>query len=318
VVAYALLFTGLNLRGIQASDRTNTVLAAALTIVIVWFFAAALHYFFQHPPAGLAAYTRPFYNPATFSWGRVSNGAALAVLTYIGFDSISTLSEEAHNPRRNILLATVLVCLITGVLAAAEVYVAQLAWTGPLTSFGGLENAFAHIAGYVGGDALFRVLTVALLVANIGSGVGSHLGAGRLLYGMGRDDAIPRSFFGRLHPRTQVPANNILLVGGIVLVSAFMVDYELGAQLLNFGALIGFMGVNLCALVHYFVRGRDRRWRQLIPPVLGFLVCLFLWTSLSWGARRIGFSWLAVGVLYGAWRTGGYRRPLKMFTGEGT
>jgi hypothetical protein len=52
--------------------------------------------------------------------------------------------------------------------------------------------------------------------------------------------------------------------------------------------------------------------------VLGFLVCLFLWTSLSWGARRIGFSWLAVGVLYGAWRTGGYRRPLKMFAGEGT
>ncbi len=318
VVVYALLFTGLNLRGIQASDRTNTVLAAALTVVIVWFFAAALRYLFQHPPADVAAYTRPFYDPATFSWGHVSNGAALAVLTYIGFDSISTLSEEAHNPRRNILLATVLVCLITGVLAAAEVYVAQLAWTGSLAGFGGLENAFAHVAGHVGGDALFRVLTVALLVANIGSGVGSHLGAGRLLYGMGRDDAIPRSFFGRLHPRTQVPANNILLVGGIVLVSAFMVGYDLGAQLLNFGALIGFMGVNLSALVHYFIRGRDRRWHQLIPPALGFLVCLFLWANLSWKARLIGFTWLTLGVLYGAWRTGGYRRPLKMFTGEGT
>jgi hypothetical protein len=70
--------------------------------------------------------------------------------------------------------------------------------------------------------------------------------------------------------------------------------------------------------MHYFVRGRDRRWHQFIPPVLGVLVCAFLWLSLSGKARLIGFTWLAVGVLYGAWRTGGYRRPLKMFTGEGT
>ncbi len=316
VVVYALSFTGLNLRGIQASDRTNTFLAVALTAVIVWFFAAVARYLLAHPPADAAAWTRPFYDPTTFSWRHVSNGAALAVLTYIGFDSISTLSEEAHNPRRNILLATVLVCLITGVLAAAEVYAAQLAWSGPVTALGKPENAFAHVAGQVGGHALFRTLTVALLVANIGSGVGAQLGAGRLLYGMGRDDAIPRRFFGRLHPRTQVPANNILLVGGVVLVGAFLVDYALGAELLNFGALIGFMGVNVCALVHYFVRGRDRCWHQLVPPVLGFLVCLFLWTSLSWKARAIGFAWLTLGVLYGAWRTGGYRRPLKMFIGE--
>jgi amino acid transporter len=316
VVVYALLFTGLNLRGIQASDRTNTFLAVALTAVIVWFFAAVARFLCLHPPADAAAWTRPFYNPATFSWRHVSNGAALAVLTYIGFDSISTLSEEAHNPRRNVLLATVLVCLITGVLAAAEVYAAQLAWSGPVTALGKPENAFAHVAGQVGGDPLFRTLTVALLVANIGSGVGAHLGAGRLLYGMGRDDAIPRGFFGRLHPRTRVPANNILLVGGVALVGAFLVNYALGAELLNFGALIGFMGVNICALVHYFVRGRDRRWHLLVSPVLGFLVCLFLWTSLSWKARAIGFAWLTLGVLYGAWRTGGYRRPLKMFIGE--
>ena len=273
------------------------------------------------PPSDLDAYIKPFYDPTTFSLNAISSGAALAVLTYIGFDAISTLSEEAHNPRRNVLLATVLVCFITGVLAAVEVYAAQLIWPEAASTFPSLENAFAHVAKRAGGPALFYIVTGALLVATIGSGVGAHLGAGRLLYGMGRDNAIPKGFFGQLNPRSQVPSNNILLVGGIAMAGAFVLDYkeggyDLGAQLLNFGALAGFMGVNLSSLVHYWVRGRDRRIRQLVPPILGFLVCLYLWTNLSPKALTIGFAWLCAGVLYGAWRTNFYRRPLTMFTGD--
>jgi amino acid transporter len=321
-VFYAVLFTSLNLRGIQASARTNYIVAGGLGLVIILFFAAAIRHLLAVPPDGMSAYAKPFYDPATFSFSAISSGAALAVLTYIGFDAISTLSEEAHNPRRNVLLATVLVCLITGVLASAEVYAAQLIWPEAASTFPSLENAFAHVAKRAGGPTLFYIVTGALLVATIGSGMGAHLGAGRLLYGMGRDNAIPRSFFGQLNPRTQVPSNNIWLVGGVALAGAFALDYQaggydMGAQLLNFGALAGFMGVNLSALVHYWVRGRDRRIRHLMPPVLGFLVCLYLWSHLSPKALAIGFSWLCVGVLYGAWRTKGYRRPLAMFTGEG-
>jgi putrescine importer len=320
-VAYALLFTGLNLRGIQASARTNYVLAIGLGLVIVAFFIASARYLAQSSSTEGIDWIRPFYDPTRFSWKAISGGAALAVLTYIGFDGISTLSEEVRNPRRNVLLATVLVCLITGVLASLEVYVAQLVWPEAASTFPNLENAFAHVARRAGGPALFFVVTVALLVASIGSGMGAHLGAGRLLYGMGRDDAIPRGFFGRLNPRTRIPSNNVLLVGGVALVGAFALDYrqngyDLGAQLLNFGAMVGFMGVNLSALVHYFVRGRDRRLRHLVPPVLGFLICFYLWVNLTPKALLIGAGWLGLGVLYGAYRTGGYRRPLRMVTGE--
>src|SRR5262249_55824977 len=160
---------------------------------------------------------RPFYDPATFSWKALSSGAALAVLTYIGFDGISTLSEEVHNPRRNVLLATVLVCLITGLLSSLEVYAGQLVWARPASEFPNLENAFSHVAGMVGGQGLFVIVTIALLIATIGSGMGAHLGAGRLLFGMGRDNAIPRKFFAFVHPRTRVPSNNILLVGAVAL-----------------------------------------------------------------------------------------------------
>ena len=99
-------------------------------------------------------------------------------------------------------------------------------------------------------------------MANVGSGMGAHLGASRLLYGMGRDNAIPRRFFGAVNPRTHVPSNNVILVGAIALAGAFTVSYGLGAELLNFGAFIAFMGVNLAALLHYWWRAEKKTARQ--------------------------------------------------------
>ena len=307
-VLFAVLFTVMNLRGIEASSRTNAIIATGLSVVIVLFLGAAVRYLWRQPPAGLAGWTQPFYDPKTFSFSVVSGGAALAVLTYIGFDGISTLSEEVHNPRRNILRATVLVCLITGVLASIQVYAAQLVW--PETKFPDTDTAFCYVAGKAGGQWLFMTVNLALLVATIGSGSGAHLGAGRLLYGMGRDNAIPSRFFAAINPRTRVPSNNIILVGALTLIGAFTLTYSLGAELLNFGALIAFMGVNASAFVHYFLRGERKTFWHFLPPVLGFVVCFYLWYNLGPKAKIAGLCWLAAGVLYGAWRTSLFTKPL--------
>ncbi len=308
-VFFAALFTGLNLRGVKASARTNALIAGGLVLVLVLFLGAALRYL-SGQPLDAAALARPFYDPATFSLARVSSATALAVLTYIGFDAISTLSEEVENPRRNVLLATVIVCLFTGVFGALQVYLAQLVWPD-WSSYPDVDTAFVHVAGRAGGPALFVTLNLALLVANMGSGMGAQLGASRLLYGMGRDDAIPRGFFGRLHARTQVPSNNVMLIGAVALAGAFSISYGFGAELLNFGALIGFMGVNLAAFVHYYWRGRSRSLGNLAPPLLGFAICGYLWWSLSWHARLVGFAWLATGIAYGAWKTRGFSKPIE-------
>lgn len=297
---FSLLFTLLNLRGIEASTRTNAIITACLSAMIVVFLGAAIHYLWQHPPAGTAGWTRPFYDPETFSLARVSNGASLAVLTYIGFDGVSTLSEEAHNPRRNILLATVLVCLLTGVLSSIQVYVAQLVWPEP--KFPDADTAFCYVAGKAGGQWLFQAVNLALLVATVGSGMGAQLGAGRLLYGMGRDNALPSKFFGAVNPRTLIPSNNIILVGALTLVGTFAVTYALGAELLNFGALAAFMGVNVACFVHYFLRSEKKTVWSCVSPLLGFVVCLYLWLSLGRTAKIAGASWLAVGVAYGVWK----------------
>jgi putrescine importer len=321
VIFFASLFTGLNLRGVKASARTNEVLAVGMFVVVVLFFAAAVRYLLAGPlPPG--ALTKPFYDPAMFSLPLVLTGASIASLTYIGFDGISTLSEEVENPRRNVLLATVLTCLIIGLLAALEVYVAQLVW-GDWRGFPDVDTAFVHVAGKAGGPWLFMLINLTLLVANLGSGTGAQLGAARLLYGMGRQNALPRGFFGAVEPTRQIPRNNVLLVGALALAGGLSLDYiarftggtgfQLGAELLNFGAFIAFMGVNLAALTRYGIRARDRRWHDLVLPLLGFLFCLYLWLSLRWPAKVAGAVWLAAGVIWGAIQTRGFRRNLVSF-----
>ncbi len=312
IIFFFLLFTLLNLRGVQTSARINAGLAAAMGVVITIFFVMATRYILFHAHSAPGFFIRPFYDPATFNPRAVLGGTSIAVLTYIGFDGISTLSEEVENPRRNILLATVLTCLVIGILSAFEVYAAQLIWPSS-QPYPDVDTAFVHVAGRAAGPWLFGLINITLLVANLGSGLGAQMGAARLLYGMGRSDALPKSFFGAINPRTRIPSRNVIFVGLVSLVGAFTLSYALGAEMLNFGALIAFMGVNLAALVHYYVRAQHRSWINFFPPVLGFLVCFLLWINLSWPAIVAGVLWMGAGIAYGAWRTRGFRGDLVNF-----
>ena len=312
VLFFITLFTGLNLFGIRTSARINDTLAAGMGVVILIFLAAAARYVLKTPHAGLAFFTRPFYDPQTFAVPAVLGGTSLAVLTYIGFDGISTLSEEAENPKRNILLATVLVCLITGVLASVEVYAAQLVWPGA-QPFPDVDTAFVHVAGRAAGPWLFSLINVTLLVATAGSGMGSQLGAARLLYGMGRSNAIPKSFFGAIEPKRRIPRNNVLFVGMFALIGTSFLTFERAAELLNFGALLAFMGVNAASFTRYFLRERQRGWSHFLVPVLGFTVCLLLWLNLSRPAKIAGVVWMLLGIGYGAIRTRGFKAELVSF-----
>jgi putrescine importer len=184
-----------------------------------------------------------------------------------------------------------------------------MVWPG--TKFPDQDTAFCYVAGKAGGQWLFHVVNFSLLIATIGSGSGAHLGASRLLYGMGRDSAIPKKFFAYINPRTHVPSNNIILVGILVLAGAFLLTYPLGAQLLNFGALIAFMGVNASSFALYFLRNEKKTFTNFIVPILGFTVCLYLFLSLGLKAKIAGLSWLMVGVMYGAYRTNFFRKPLQ-------
>ncbi|MGA9391973.1 MAG: APC family permease [Candidatus Sulfotelmatobacter sp.] len=307
-VFFAAVFTLLNIQGVKTSARVNTGLAAGMGAVIVIFFLAAAHYVFGHPHNDPDFFLRPFYDRDLWNTKAVLGGTSIAVLTYIGFDGISTLSEEAENPRRNILLATVLTCLVIGILSAFEVYAAQLIWPAR-EPFPNVDTAFTYVAGRVWAP-LFGILGFTLLIANFGSGMGAQLGAARLLYGMGRSKALPQSFFGVVDAKRHVPRNNVIFVGAIALVGAFLINYGLGAEMLNFGALIAFMGVNLAAFMHYFVRDDKKKITNFVFPLAGFFICLLLWLNLSRPAKIVGAIWMGVGIAFGAVKTKGFRGNL--------
>ena len=304
-IFFAVLFTWLNSNGVETSARINTGMAAVLGVVIVLVLVGAVRWVLAmvHPTAGV--FLDPIFHRATFSAPAVLRGTSIAVLTYIGFDGISTLTDEARDPGRSVPRAIVFTCFITGVLAAVEVYFAQLVWPRG-EEFPDLNTAYVHVAGRIGGPALFAIVNGALLLATIGSGMASHLGAARLLYAMGTDGALPKRFFAGVNRKRQIPLNNVLLIGAICLFGALAFSrggkdpdaaYQLGAELLNFGALLAFIGVNLSSILRGWRDGIRREWPAMLASAAGAVTCAFLWWNLGTLARIAGSCWAAAGGL---------------------
>ncbi len=295
-IFFAVFFTLLNCNGVETSARINTGMAAALGLVILVVLVAAVRWLLhlQHPTTGF--FLTPFYDPATFNTSGLLRGTSIAVLTYIGFDGISTLTDEAKDPANSVPRAIVLTCFITGVLASVEVYVAQLVWPRGL-AFPDLDTAYVHVSGRMGGPILFLIVNSSLLLANIGSGMASQLGAARLLYAMGQDGALPRRFFAALSPKNRIPRNNVVLIGGICLVGALVFSYQLGTELLNYGALLAFMGVNLASMIRGWRHGRFTQWFPILLSIGGFTTCALLWFSLGPLAKLAGTGWALAGIL---------------------
>jgi amino acid transporter len=295
VLFFALLFTALNCNGVETSARINTGIGTALGIVILLVVAFTLRWIWRQGGADAIPYLQPFYDHASFKASSLLRGTSIAVLTYIGFDGISTLTDEAKDPERSVPRAIVLTCLITGILASVEVYAAQLVWPRTL-QFPDVDTAYVHVCGRMGGPALFAIVNGALLFATIGSGMASQLGAGRLLYAMGKDGALPGRFFAALHPKSRIPRNNVLLVGAICLVGAMNLSYQLGTELLNYGALLAFIGVNIASILHGWRHGRMMQWFPMLLSLIGLSTCLLLWVNLGRIAWMVGTAWAIVGL----------------------
>lgn len=288
---FALILTGLNLFGISSLARANDALLAVMTVVIVAFAVLAVRYLFNAAGWGGVLSTQPFYDPRTFHPRAVMAATSLAALTYIGFDGVTTLAEEVRNPRRTVPLATVLVCLLTGIFSAVEVYLGQRIAPN-YHGFANPETAFMDVTRTVGGAWLFQAMGLVLIVACVGSGLTGIASAARLLATMGREDMLPRRAFGRLR-------GNVVMIGGVSLVAALVVSYEQTAELLNFGAFLAFMGVNLAAMKTFWFRAAGSRnfASDALAPAAGFLFCLAIWWSLPLPARLAGGVWLALGIL---------------------
>jgi amino acid transporter len=305
MAAFMGVITFLNLRGVRASALANRSLLALMSVVIVAFVILAIRYLFHADRWDGIFSSVPFYDPKTFDYRIVRSAVPLAALTYIGFDGVTTLAEDVENPKRNVLLATVLVCLFTGAFGGIEVYLGQRVWPG--FHFDNITGAFMDVCMRVGGRWLFLGMTAVTILAAAGSALTGGLGAARLLFGMGRDDVLPRGIFGHLDPKRNTPNYNIWIIsilafGGGVFLSIHGHGYENAAELLNFGAFMAFMGVNFSTFWQFGIRRATGHQVNLLGdillPLLGFAFCGWIWLNLNSVAKIVGGLWFVIGIIY--------------------
>ena len=311
VILFTAGITIINVVGIRTLAKANTVMMVGMSGCMVLFIAMAIHYVAAHHGAGALISLAGIYPPHHFSLGPVMLGASIAALSYIGFDAISTLAEDSIHPEKDIGFSTVLVCILQTGICVATVYFATLVSPGN-HGFAHIDTAILDIGRLIGGQLMFLILTLVLLVAGISCALTGQAGSSRLLFAMGRDGVIPNALFGHLHPRFGTPARAIYITSALLLGAALLTDFQLAVEMLNFGAFVGFILVNLSVIQHFWIKRKERSAhdmvRNLLYPLAGALVCIYVWMNLSKQAQVAGFAWLAIGAIYLAFRTRGFKR----------
>jgi putrescine importer len=303
------VITLMTAQAIKFTARTNEVLLGFMVLVTVVFLVQAFRFVVVHEKfAGLFS-MQPIYNPATFNLRALAAGTSLAALVFVGFDGVSILAEEVKNPKRNVLLASVLVCVFTGLFSGLQVYLAQRVWPDHTTLLNP-ETAFMDVARMASGPLLFTAYGIMLLVSSIACGLAGHVGAARLLYSMGRDDVLPKKVFGYLSPKKSNPIYNVWIVGILAYIGVLTIPWEHAAEIVTFGALLAFMGVNLVSLLHFWFSpaavGRRNFFIDAFVPGFGFVFCFVLLISLQTWTKYAGLLWLAAGLVYAAYKTRGF------------
>jgi len=311
VIGAIAIVTFFNLVEVKWLARISAILVLVCIVVIAWFVLASVGFLAGGHGEGTVVSTKPFFGDG-LTVDMLLAGTAIACLSYLGFDAISTLAEETRNPGRSVSIAMVVAVGIVTVLFIVQAYFAQLVHPD-FTNLPGGPDAFTQIFRDAGGEVLAKVLAIAVVTAAIANGIDATGGASRLLYGMGRDGVLPKRIFGYLWPRSATPVINVAIIA-VVSVLLATKDLSIIIAMINFGALFAFFLVNLAVISHFVVRGGRRApaelLRYLVVPVVGAVVMIWLWFNLqstSWIINLKAPSdillaapviWLGLGILY--------------------
>lgn len=312
ILAALVLVTILNVLGIRLVARMNVLIITFQLVFLALFVAmAAVNITRNGAPAPWA----PFYS-SSLSWLSIAGGAAVLCLSFLGFDAVSTLSEEARRPRRDLPRATMYCTLLGGLLFIAISWIGSLAFPD-WHDFTNVDSAAADIMRRVGGIFLVTFFTAAYVAGCLASAMAAQASVARILYAMGRDRLLPAAVFGRISERFATPVGSILVVAAICLL-ALVLPLSLVAATISFGALVAFSFVNLSVIkTHLVDRTEDERRRWVacgLMPAIGFALTVWLWTSLSGLAFWVGLSWVAAGLVYLLYLTRLFQIPVPEYT----
>jgi len=318
VLTFIVITSVINIVGLKLAHTVSALLMIIQMLVLVAFVVLCIHYI-----GGDAS--KPLWTLAPFISGDmkmplIMSGSAIACYSFLGFDAVSTMTEETRDPVRTIPRAIMLITLIGGLIFVATSYFVQLAH--PSIVFENSDSAAYEIAKNIGGDLFVSFFMIGMVVGQFASGLAAQASGSRLLYAMGRDGVLSKTFFGRVSERFGTPINSIVLCG-VVALMALKLDVTTSTSFINFGAFLAFSLVNLSVIFHYWIGGKKRGLRELILflifPLIGMVADLWLMISLDRMAIILGLGWLAAGVIYLAWLTGGFKRqPPEMHFQEAT
>jgi putrescine importer len=300
-----VLVTVLNIVGIVSVARANFLLLALQVIFILVFVVMA---FMTITKAGDVNLLAPFSGDG--SVGGVTPifaGAAILCLSFLGFDAVSTMSEEAKDPTRSVPKAIMIATVVSGLIFFGLSYVSQLVF--PSNNFEDVDSGSLDVMTTAGGQFLNTFFTAAYVAGCIGSALTSQASVARILFAMGRDGILPRKVFGHVSLKFATPTFAILVVS-VISLAALWIDLGFLASIVSFGALVAFSAVNLTVIKHYFIdKGEKNVVSNLILPAIGFLLTAWLWTSLSNLTLEVGLIWLAIGFAWLLFVTRGFSRP---------
>lgn len=311
IILFIVAITTINILGLKIAANINLLLVAFQLLVVVIFAILCIKQILGGMGTGTLFSSLPFYNPEV-PFSAITAGAAILFLSFLGFDTITTFSEETINPKKTIPKAMFAVVLIGGSMFIALSYILQNVYPD-FMSFIDVDAAGFEVVAAVTGSLFTSIFLAGYIIACFASAMVSHAGISRFFYAMGRDGVLPKRFFGYLSPKTRVPLFNVILVG-IISLLALVMSMDRLLAFINFGVLVAFAFVNLSVISHYFIRNQRRNSVKeiilyLILPLIGFCIDAWLWANLEKSALILGGSWLLVGLIYLAYLTSMFRKP---------
>jgi amino acid transporter len=298
LVGFVSVNAVVNLLGIEFTARVNRYMLVMELTTLALFVVLGTMTLYGGAGAGRLTLA-PIYDPRVFSLSTVAGATSIAVLSFLGFDGISTLSEESRANRNAIGRATVFALLLVGALFMLQTWIAADLAHG--MQFSSPETAFYEIAQRAGGVWLRLVTILAVVLASaIANAMAAQAAVSRILFAMARDGKLPK-VLAKVHPRYRTPHVSTLAVAAVsVLVGVFFANrIDDLTRVVNFGALTGFVLLHLSVINHYFIRRRSRDWlRHLAFPLIGLIIILYVLFEMDRAAKRLGAGWIAIGVVY--------------------
>ncbi len=296
LAVYLILISAINILGSKVMSKTNAIFIALMYLVVFLFLFLGIRYLIVNQIQ--VDLLKPIIDFDNFNLMAVSAGAIIMIVQYLGFDAITVMAEDSTEKTvKNIGKALFICATFYTVILLLIFYVGELIMPD-YTLFEAPNTAMIELGNLIGGTTYTTIAVTLKVITVIAAGVVAQASASRLLYGMGRDGVLARSLFGKINVRFKTPVRTIIFMSVITFMGGLFISVGTLSEVVSFGALIAFLGVNASVIIHFHIINKKGKWHHIVFPLLGIIVTGYVLVGMSPVAKIMGLSWIAIGIAY--------------------